>query len=157
MRSLKTCRGPLSARGSRGLTLIELVVAIAVLSIATVSILGVLSTISIRSAEALIQEEAATIASSYLNEVLVKSYGTSGATQRALFVAVGDYNGLSDSGAHDQLGKAVNGLGQFQITVSVVPGVLGSVPSAKVSRVDVTVSHPTGVVVRVSGYRALYP
>jgi MSHA pilin protein MshD len=144
-------------RRSRGVTLIELIVAITVLGIATISVLGVLSTISIRSAEALIREQAVAIGSSYLNEALAKSYGSSGATQRSLFIAVGDYNGLNDSGAHDQRGNAVGGLGQFQIMVGVGPGTLGTVPAANVSRVDVTVSHPSGVVVSVSGYRTLYP
>jgi MSHA pilin protein MshD len=142
---------------SRGVTLIELVVAIAVLGIATVGILGVLSTLSIRSAEALVRFQAVAIASSYLNEALAKSYGSSGATQRSLFTAVGDYNGLSDNGVHDQRGNAVAGLGQFQVAVNVGPGTLGAVPAANVRRVDVTVSHPSGVVVTVSGYRTQYP
>jgi MSHA pilin protein MshD len=142
---------------SRGVTLIELIVAIAVLGIATVSILGVLSALSIRSAETLVRDQAVAIASSYLNEALAKSYGSSGATQRSLFTAVGDYNGLNDNGAYDQRGNAVTGLGQFHVTVGVGPGTLGAVPPADVSRVDVTVSHPSGVVLLVSGYRTLHP
>jgi MSHA pilin protein MshD len=157
MRSAKTCHGTHCIRRTGGLTLIELIVAIAVLGIATVSILGVLSTLSIRSAEALIRDQAVAIASSYLNETLAKSYGSSGATQRSLFTAIGDYNGLNDNGAHDQRGNAVSGLGQFQVTVTVGPGTLGTVPAADVRRVDVAVSHPSGVVVFVSGYRTLYP
>jgi type II secretory pathway pseudopilin PulG len=138
-------------------TLIELIVAIAVLGIATISILGVLSTLSVRSAETLIRGQGTAIASSYLNEALAKSYGSSGATQRALFTAVGDYNGLNDNGVHDQRGNAVNGLGQFQVAVTVGPGTLGTVPAAAVRRVDVAVSHPSGVLVSISGYRTLYP
>jgi MSHA pilin protein MshD len=142
---------------SRGVTLIELIVAIAVLGIATVSILGVLSTLSIRSADGLIRAEAAAIAASYLNEALAKSYGSSGATQRALFTAIGDYNGLSDNGARDQRGNAVGGLGQFHVTISVGAGSLSGVPTNDVVLVDVTVQHPSGVVVLVSGYRTRYP
>jgi MSHA pilin protein MshD len=157
MRSLEARRGNRNIRRNCGVTLIELVVAIAVLGIATASVLGVLSALSIRSAEALIRGQAVAIASSYLREALAKSYGSSGATQRSLFTAVGDYNGLNDNGAHDQRGNAVVGLGQFQVAVSVGPGTLGTVPAADVSRVDITVSHPSGVVVSVSGYRTLYP
>jgi MSHA pilin protein MshD len=157
MSALKICRGTRSVGGSRGVTLIELIVAIAVLAIATVSVLGVLSALSIRSAETLIRTQAVAIASAYLNETRVKAYGNSGATQRSLFIAVGDYNGLNDSGAHDQRGNAVSGLGQFRVTIGVVPGILGAVPAAAVRRIDVTVSHPSGVVVLVSGYRTLYP
>ena len=157
MKPRRSCHGIRYLRASRGVTLIELIVAIAVLGVATVSILGVLSTLSIHSAEILIRDQATAIASSYLNEALAKSYGSSGATQRSLFIAVGDYNGLNDNGVYDQRGNAVSGLGQFQVTVSVGPGTLGTVPAANVSRVDVTVRHPSGVIVLVSGYRTLYP
>jgi MSHA pilin protein MshD len=157
MRSPRACHGSRCLPSSRGVTLIELVVAIAVLGIATISILGILSTLSIRSAETLIRNQAVAIASSYLNEVLSKPYGNSGATQRSLFTAVGDYNGLNDIGAHDQRGNAVSGLAQFRVSVSIGPGLLGTVPPADVNRVDVTVSHPSGVIVLVSGYRTLYP
>jgi MSHA pilin protein MshD len=157
MKSRAACHATLHVRCCRGVTLIELIIAIAVLGIATVTILGVLSTLSLRSAETLIRAQAVAIASSYLNEALAKSYGSSGATQRSLFTAIGDYNGLNEGGAHDQRGNAVSGLGQFQISVRAGPGTLGTVPAAAVSRVDVTVSHPSGIVVLLSGYRTLYP
>ncbi len=157
MRRSIACHGSRHIHRSRGVTLIELIVAITVLGIATVSILGVLSTLSMRSAETLTRAQAVAIAAAYLNETLAKSYGSSGATQRSLFSAVGDYNGLNDNGAHDQRGNAVSGLGQFQVSVSVGPGTLGTVPAAAVRRIDVTVSHPSGVAVSVSGYRTLYP
>jgi len=153
--SAATCGA--SRFSGRGVTLIELIVAIAVLSIATVSILGLLSAIAVRSADTLIREEEVTLASSYLNEVLAKSFGNSGATQRPLFTAVGDYNGLKDNGAHDQRGNAVSGLGQFQVAVKVTNGALAGVPAADAVRVDVTVQSPSGVVVLVSGYRTRYP
>ena len=97
------------------------------------------------------------IASSYLNEVLAKSFGTSGGISRANFTAVGDYNGLLNNGAHDQTGAAIGNLNLFQVGVTVVPGALGAVPANEAVRVDVTVTHPSGVVVALSGYRTLYP
>ena len=155
MISATTCGA--SRFSGRGVTLIELIVAIAVLSIATVSILGLLSAIAVRSADTLIREEEVAIASSYLNEVLAKSFGNSGATQRSLFTAVGDYNGLTDNGAHDQRGNPVSGLGQFQVAVKVTNGALAGVPAVDAVRVDITVQSPSGVVVLVSGYRTRYP
>jgi MSHA pilin protein MshD len=140
----------------RGVTLIELVVAIVVLAIALTSIVGFLSSIAARSADTLVREQAVAIASSYLNEVLAKSFGASGASPRANFTAVGDYNGLLDSGAHNQTGAAIASLNLFAVSVAVVPGVLGAVPAAEVVRVDVTVTHPSGVVVALSGYRTNY-
>jgi MSHA pilin protein MshD len=141
----------------RGVTLIELVVAIVILAIAVTSIIGFLSTIAARSADTLVREQAVAIASSYLNEVLAKSFGTSGASPRANFTAVGDYNGLLDNGVHDQSGAAIANLNLFTVGVAVVPGALGAVPANEVARVDVTVNHPSGVVVLLSGYRTLYP
>jgi len=141
----------------RGVTLIELVVAITVLAIAVTSIIGLLSSIAARSADTLVREQAVAIASSYLNEVLAKSFGVSGAAPRANFTAVGDYNGLLDNGAHDQTGAAIPGLNLFKVAVAVVPGALGAVPANEVVRVDVTVNHPSGVVVALSGYRTRYP
>ncbi len=141
----------------RGVTLIELVVAITVLAIAVTSIIGLLSSIAARSADTLVREQAMAIGSSYLNEVLAKSFGVSGASPRANFTAVGDYNGLLDNGAHDQTGAAIPGLNQFTVAVAVVPGTLGVVPANEVVRVDVTVNHPSGVVVALSGYRTRYP
>jgi|SRR5580692_6850113 MSHA pilin protein MshD len=141
----------------RGVTLIELVVAIVILAIAVTSIIGFLSTIAARSADTLVREQAVAIASSYLNEVLAKSFGTSGASPRANFTAVGDYNGLLDNGVHDQSGAAIANLNLFTVGVAVVPGALGAVPANEVVRVDVTVNHPSGVVVLLSGYRTLYP
>jgi MSHA pilin protein MshD len=141
----------------RGVTLIELIVAIVVLGIAMTSIVGLLSSIAARSADTLVREQAVAIASSYLNEALAKSFGASGASPRANFTAVGDYNGLLDNGAHDQTGAAVASLGLFQVAVAVVPGALGAIPANEVVRVDVTVTHPSGVMVALSGYRTMYP
>ncbi len=144
-------------RRLRGVTLIELIVAIVVLAIAVTSIIGFLSSIAARSADSLVREQAVAIASSYLNEALAKPFGSSGALTRANFTAVSDYSGLIDNGAHDQSGAALANLTQFRVAVSVVAGVLGAVPANEVVRVDVTVNHPSGVVVAMSGYRTKYP
>jgi len=141
----------------RGATLIELVVAIVVLAIAVSSILGLLSSIAARSADTLVREQAVAIASSYLNEALAKPFGASGALTRANFSMVGDYNGLVDNGARDQTGAAIANLNLFRVAVAVGAGALGAVPAGEVVRVDVTVNHPSGIVVALSGYRTKYP
>ena len=150
-------RRRIGKRRMGGVTLIELVVAIVILGIAVASIIGFLSSIAARSADTLVREQAVAIASSYLNEVLAKSFGVSGASPRANYTAVGDYNGLLNNGAHDQTGAAIANLNLFTVAVAVVPGALGAVPANEAVRVDVTVTHPSGVVVALSGYRTLYP
>jgi MSHA pilin protein MshD len=144
----------------RGVTLVELIVSIVIISIAVVSVLGVLATVSSNSASAMVQQQAVSIASSYLNEVLQKSFadpnGGGVEASRNLFDNVGDYNGLFDAGARDQFGNAIADLSQFQVTVNVSQGALTSLTAAQVWLVDVTVTHPSIQPVVLSGYRTQY-
>ncbi len=151
------------ATTQRGFTLVELVVSIAIISIAVTALLGILSDVSTRSGQSLVQAEAIEIGSAYLNEVLLRSFadpdGIPVEPSRDLFDDIGDYNGLTDIGARDQFNRLIPGLGQFTVNVNIaVPaaGALGAVPVASMRRVDVTVTHPTGVTVRLSGYRTAY-
>lgn len=147
-----------SCARAAGMTLVELVVAISVIAIAVVSVLGLLSSISVRSADTIIREQATGIASAYLNEVLQKSFTTvPGGSSRATFNDIGDYNGLVDSGASDQFGNAVTGASQFTVRVTVTPAALGAITSADSQRIDVAVTHPSGVTVLLSGYRTRHP
>jgi MSHA pilin protein MshD len=145
-------------RGQAGFTLIEIVVAVVVLAIAVCGSMAALSAISVQSADAMVTEQATAIASAYLDEVLQKPFGAfDGQTTRPNLDVVDDYNGLKDVGARDQTGAPVSGLDQYTVTVSVGPGTLGAVPPAEVRQVDVTVVHPSGVTVVLSGYRTKYP
>ncbi|HYB65898.1 MAG TPA: type II secretion system protein [Steroidobacteraceae bacterium] len=151
-------RATAAARGDRGFTLIELVVSIVVLSIAVAGVVAALSAISVRSADELVSEQANAIASAYLNEVLQKPFGANdGQVARANLDVVDDYAGLSNAGVRDQTGAVVPGLGQFTVAVSVTPAALGLVPAAEAREVDVTVTHPSGVSVVLSGFRTLHP
>ena len=159
----KIKRGP-RAQAFRGFTLVELVVSIAIISIAVTAVLGILSDVSARSGQNLVQAQATEIAAAYLNEVLVRSFSDPDANpvepSRDQFDDVGDYNGLLDVGARDQFNRPIPGLSQFTVSVQVAApgaGALGAVPVPNMRRVDVTVTHPTGVRVLLSGYRTAYP
>jgi len=155
-------------RFQRGFTLVEVIVSIVVLAIAIVGVLAGLSAVAVRSATAMVNEQAVAIASSYLNEVLQKPFGTGapdGAAPRSQFDVVADYAGLTDVGVHDQTGAAVPGLGQYTVAVTIsggglpappAPAPLGGVPVAQLLEVDVTVSNSSGVLVVLSGYRTKY-
>ena len=145
----------------RGVTLVELIVSIVIISIAVTSVLGVLSAVATNSAGAMLQQQAVSIASGYLNEVLQKSFNDpdgvgSVEASRNLFDDVNDYTALPDTVVRDQNGNAIAGLGQFGVTVSVVPGNLNGLTAAQARRVDVTVTHPSIPAVMLSGYRTLY-
>jgi MSHA pilin protein MshD len=148
-------------KAQRGFTLIELVISITVVSIAVASVLSALSAVSARSAENMLQQQAVSTASAYLNDILRKSYqdpdGAGEGGVRALFDDISDYNGIDDAGARDPAGNSLTGMAQFRVTVAVVnPGVLGTVPANDIRRIDVRVFHPAIQPVVLSGYRARY-
>jgi MSHA pilin protein MshD len=143
----------------QGVTLIELVIAITIVAIGVTSILGALAAASSHSADAMVQQQAVSVAQAYLDEILqrwvVDPAGTPSATGRANWNTVDAYNGLADVGAHDQFGNAIAALSTYNVAVAVsASGALGGIGSAAVRRVDVTVSHAPDVTVTLSGYRA---
>lgn len=157
-------RPPAAARNASpratasGFTLIELVVAIVVLAIAVAGVVAGLTAISVGSADEMVSEQANAIASAYMNEVMQKPFGgNDGQVLRSNFDVVDDYAGLSNAGARDQTGAAVPGLAQFTVAVTVTPTALGLVPAGEAREVDVTVSHPSGISVVLSGFRTQHP
>lgn len=143
---------------ARGFTLIELVVAIVVLAIAVAGVVAGLTAISVGSADEMVSEQASAIASAYMNEVLQKPFGANdGQVLRPNLDVVDDYAGLSNVGVRDQTGAVVPGLAQFTVTVTVTPTALGLVPAAEAREVDVSVTHPSGISVVLSGFRTQHP
>ena len=143
-----------SARRSRGMTLIELIIAITVIAIAVTSVLGLLSSIAVRSANALVSTQSAAIASAYLDEALSKAYTpAANAAGRANFNDVLDYN-FTDVGARDANNNAIPNLNAYTVQINAGLAVLGAIPDA--IRVDVTVTAPNGAVTRLTGFRTSY-
>lgn len=158
-----------SQRNSQsGLTLVELVVSIVVLAVALTGVLLVIHYTTSRSADPMIQQQAVAIAESYLEEILLRAYDedavpdttqTEGAwgpepgETRGTFNDVNDYHGLIDNGARGQDGLAIVSLSAYRVQVAVTPIVVGTVPMA---RVAVSVNHPVGGNLTLTGYRAGY-
>ena len=145
----------------RGVTLVELLVSIVIVAIASGTVLGLLAMTTAASADPMIRHQAAAIAESYLEEILLKSLsdpdGVDGEVARADYDDVDDYNGLTDLGAPDQFGNALAGLGAYSVAVAVSPSAaLPAVPGVDAVRVDVVVTHTSAVNFILSGYRTRY-
>lgn len=142
----------------RGVTLVELVVSIVVVAIAISAVLGTLTLASTSSADAMVRQQAISIAGAYLEEILLKPFNdpdgvdseTPASSPRTALDDIDDYDGLQDDGAEDQLGNAIAGLEQYDISIDVISETLGGVAAL---RVDVSVDPPSGPTVLLSGYR----
>jgi MSHA pilin protein MshD len=148
-------------RHLRGVTLIELIVAITVVAIAVTTILGAIGAIALRSADAMMQQQAIAIAQAYLDEItqrwVVDPNGSPPPAGRASWDLVDEYNGLADVGAHDQFGNAIAGLGAYTVNVATAQtNGLAGVPASSARRIDVTVTYSPGGSVTLSGYRTTY-
>jgi len=141
----------------RGFTLLELIISMVVVSIALGGVLMVMNTTIWHSADPMLQHQAVAIAESYLEEVLLHAYsdpdGVGGEGARSLFDDVGDYDGLTDSGARDQNGTAIAGLADYTIFIDIADVSLNGVAC---KRATVRVTHPADIDLTLSGYRANY-
>lgn len=145
------------------MTLVEIVVAIVIIAISITGTLILVDTTTRRSADPMLERQAISIAESYLEEALQKSYldpsdGSLCAppeAARALYDNVCDFSGLDETGARDQNGNAITGLDGYRVQVAVdsAASLGGLSGSADLLRVDITVTDPTGRPLRISGYR----
>lgn len=171
----------------KGFTLIELIVIIVVIGVGLAGLTIAIHQATQGSTNPLFKQQANAIAQSYLEEVMLKSFcdpddfastgalcmanctspacgagcGTVQEASRDLYDNVCDYDGLSDSGAVDQSGAAVTGLGSYNVSVSVVDDAAAnfgglSATAGEVVRIDVNVQHSNGASSALSGYRANY-
>lgn len=152
-------RGSLWSSDS-GFTLIELIIVMVVISIALTGVLMVINYITLHSADPVLRQQSIAIAEAYMEEITLQNYSdpdTDGEASRALYDDVDDYNGLNDSGAHDQNGNVITGLENYSVSVSVTGqnyGPSGSEVSGL--KIDVTVIDPAGERLVLTGFRANY-
>lgn len=149
------CQAPQAMTKQTGVTLVELILSMVIISIALIGMLSVINLTVGHSADPVVQHQAIAIAESYLEEILLQAYSGSSSTGRSSFDDVDDYQGLNDSGAHDQLGNAISGLSQYTISVSVSAAttLTGGVNAKQIS---VTVTSPGTTDLTLVGYKAEY-
>ena len=143
-----------------GTTLVELIITIVVLGIGLSSILLVMNRNTASSADPLILHQGIAISEAYLEEIFSKPFvdpdGVDTEMSRNLFDDVDDYNhAVVDGLPRDQDGNLIDGLGNYNVDVNGASEKLGpgAIPGL---RITVSVTTPTGSVVRMSAYRTNY-
>ena len=156
-----------------GFTLIELVISIVIISIALTGILLVMNRTSISSADPMIRTQVASIAQSYLEEIMLREYvdpdNNEVGEDRSSFDDVDDYNNLVNNGcintsaacplgscACDQNGDPIDQLRGYtiQVTVTADNMTFAGLNTVTAQRIDVTVTHASGISTTLTSYRA---
>jgi len=148
----------------RGMTLVELVITIVIIGIAAAALFTAMASITARSADPLLRQQSLSLAEAYLEEILLQSFldpttGTvcpSPPPQRGDFDNVCDYAGLTDAGARNAQGEAIDGLVSYAVAVTVAPQAWAGLPASDVFYIEVTVTDPAAQALVLGGYRARY-
>lgn len=128
-------------RRQAGFTLIESVMAVVIIGIAAATIMAVFSTTTGPSYDPLARVQARTVATAYMDEILLRDYGSFGVcdeSTRATYSSIWCYDGLNQAPT-DQLGNAIGMLALYDVEVNL------NEVSQGVAAVQVRVTHPTGV------------
>jgi len=153
-------------RRQSAFTLIEIIVTLVVIGVSATALLSVFTNMVGGSADPAIQQQAATIAEAYMEEIRLRAFndpqggetGTDeGEAGRADYDDVKDYRSLAVGPAATQLGNPIAALAAYMVDVDVTDAGLNGIAAADSLRVDVTVSHPAIDDIVISGYRTRYP
>ena len=121
-------------RVKQGFSLIEALITIIVISIALAGVLMAININVAHSAGPMIRSQAYSIAGSYLDEIMSKSYSVlPNPPGRQNYNDVDDYNGLVNNGAQNQFGQPIAGLGGYTVSVAVVSTTLQGAPAKRIS------------------------
>ncbi|MCP4874216.1 MAG: prepilin-type N-terminal cleavage/methylation domain-containing protein [Gammaproteobacteria bacterium] len=149
-------------RRQSAFTLIEIIVTIIVIGISATALMSVFTNMIRGSADPVIQQQAATIAEAYLEEIMLRAFddpqvaesgGAEAGETRPGYDDVQDYNSLGTTQVRDQNNNPVATLSDYQVTVTVSPALLNSVNTMQI---DVSVNHPVTGTITLSAFRADY-
>lgn len=142
-------------RPQTGFTLIELVIFMIVVSIAVVGILSVMNTVVKSSADPMLRKQAATLADSILEEILLKPYQDPDdlpnivESGRDTYDDVDDYNGLNQTTFTD-LPSTLSAY-----VIGIVVAAPAAVNGITMKKIVVTMTGGSEVI-SMTGYRANY-
>lgn len=136
---------PKVCRRVRGFTLIESIITLVVLAAAAAGVLLIYAETTARSADPMIRAQAQSIATAYMDEILLQAYsdpdepetGTEEAS-RSDYDDVRDYDAINGETPTDRTGNTIGTLSAYTVNVDVTGG-----PPAVIT---VTVTHDSGLV-----------
>ncbi|MEY2653254.1 MAG: hypothetical protein RLZZ524_281 [Pseudomonadota bacterium] len=137
---------PAPPRRSRGLTLVELVLAMVVIGVGLAGVMLAYSTVSRGSADPLVQRQMQAIAEELIEEIALKPYAAaphdppSTDCARDTWNDIGDYAGYATTGRICSIdGLPIAALAGYSVRVAIEPVALGGISAAR--RISVTVSR----------------
>lgn len=163
----------MSIKRSRGMTLIELVIAIVVIGIGVAGVMLAFSTVVKSSADPLVRKQMLSIAEEMMEEITLKPFAISGTApantlknctfgtgvaSRANFDDVSDFDAYQTTGICNIDGDAVVPLATYnlQVTITTTNAMDGVVLAAgRVKKITVTVTHGSDTLTLI-GWRANY-
>lgn len=153
---------------SKGMTLIELILAIVLIGIMVAGLMSAYSVIVGRSTDPMIRSQTTMLAESFLEEVLLKRFldpttstrcPASPGGVRNNFDNVCDYAGYTSSAITLPNGSSVSGLSGYSVSITIqdiASGELPSVPTNCALKVSVAISNPLGDTSVFVGFKADY-
>ncbi len=144
-------------RRSRGMTLMELVLAIVVIGVGLTGVLVAFNQAVFRSADPMARKQMLAIADEMMEEISLKPYvavanAAAVGCARNTFNDVADYNGYSAVGICDIDGNAIAALTTYSVVVAVTASNLPAPNGVASRRIVVTVTHGTDTLT-LTGHR----
>jgi MSHA pilin protein MshD len=145
-------------RRSRGMTLMELVLAIVVIGVGLTGVLVAFNQAVFHSADPMVRKQMLAIAEEMMEEITLKPFAVqpvvpAAGCARTTHDDVLDYNGYASAGICDIDGSAIPSLATYSVAVAVTPRALPNGIAAL--RVVVTVTHGAETLTLV-GYRTAW-
>lgn len=132
-------------RRSRGMTLIEVLVAVVVIGVGLAGLMLAINTVARSNADPVVSQQLLAIAQEMMEEIQLKPYAPAAnvaptGCARDTFNDIGDYHGYTSSGSLCSVdGVAIAALAGYAVSVSVSAVTLNGVAAAR--RISVTVSR----------------
>ena len=144
-----------------GATLVELIMTIVVLAVGLSGIFNVIGITAQHSADPMVLQQAINISESYLSEITSKPFPTAlpcpntpAAGAREAYNDTCDFNGLNDTGAHNQFAQQIPGLENYNVTVAITQQAVNSVDANNMLQIDVLVNNTAaGITLTFTSFR----